>query len=70
MELLSPRDSERELRITALEVDLERYQREPLLFGLDDELTNLAPVQEQAPGTRWILVEAIRLLVRTDVQAV
>jgi hypothetical protein len=68
VQLLSLAECHRHLRNSTLEVHLERDQREPLALDGANQLADLLSVHEQLARARRLMVEAVPLLVRRDVQ--
>src|SRR5882724_8527062 len=68
VQLFALAEGQRDLGLPALEVDLERNQRQTLTLHRTDHLADLLPVQEKLPRPRWLVIEVARLFVRRYVQ--
>src|SRR3954466_4577753 len=67
-ELFAFAEGKRDLGLSALEVELERYQRQTLTLDRADHLPDLLPVQQEFPRPRRLVIEVARLFVGRYVQ--
>src|SRR5687768_6887886 len=68
VKLLPTHEREGDLGDAVPEVDVQWHERESLLFDLPEQLAQLAPLHQELARTERVVVEAISLLVRRDVQ--
>src|SRR3954451_11355689 len=68
VEFLTLAQCKRDLRLAALEVDLERQQRQSLTLDRADHLADLLFVQEEFSSPRGLVIEVARLFVGRYVQ--
>src|SRR5688572_12874838 len=64
VQLLSLAESEGNLRFPALEVQLERNQRQSLTLDGADHFPDLLPMKEELPGSSRLVIEVARLFIR------
>src|SRR5918994_6724065 len=62
--LLALRQADGHLHFAALEVEPQRYQREPAFDGLPNQLADLLPVQEELPLPGRLMVGIPAVAVR------
>src|SRR5688500_12189968 len=70
VQLAALRDGEVDLGASALEVDLERNERAPLLLDASDQLADLLAMEEQPARSKRVDVPAAARLVGADVHVV
>src|SRR3954470_16237663 len=68
VKLFALAECERDFRLAAAEIDLERNQRQSLTLDGSDHLADLLPVQQELARPRGLVIEVARLFVGRYVQ--
>src|SRR6266550_2613737 len=68
VELFPLAQGKRYLRFSALEVQLERNERQSLALDRADHLPDLLSMQQELPGSGWLVIEVARLFIGRYVQ--